>query len=68
MSLAGTTLATRSFPNPELSQAYSTTVAAGGVVTPHTLIVTDYHGQFGAVDIVGIFNHSTAAGHILTLA
>jgi hypothetical protein len=39
-----------------------------GHSTTDTLIVTDYHGQFGAVDIVGIFNHSTAAGHILTLA
>jgi hypothetical protein len=39
-----------------------------GHSTTDTLIVTDYHGQYGAIDIVGIFNHSTAAGHTLTLA
>jgi hypothetical protein len=39
-----------------------------GHSTTDTFIVTDYHGQFGAVDVFGTFNNSTVAGHTLTLA
>lgn len=39
-----------------------------GHSTTDTFIVTDHQGQLGAVDIVGVFNHSTVANHTLTLA
>ena len=33
-----------------------------------TFVITDSHGQFGAVDIVGVFTGSTGGTHELTLA
>ena len=32
-----------------------------------TFIVTDYNSHIGAVEVVGIFTHSTVSNHVLTL-